>query len=153
MVSSDLLRQVGEQANRHNPWPLYTQLRRQPVVPLAEHSYAVGRYDDVLALLHDPRVSSDVHTLPDPGDRIEADPPAFINQDPPGHDRLRREATRFFGPPDSPGLVTGQEPEIRRQIDILMGAFPESGEIDVVDACAFPIPVAALRRRSGDTAD
>src|SRR5215470_16113527 len=143
-VSSDLMRQVGGQASRANPWPLYAQLRQHRVVPLAEHSYAVGRYDDVLGLLHDPRVSSDVHTLTDPGDRIETDPPAFINQDPPGHDRLRREATRFFGPPDSPGLVTAQEPEIRRQIDILMGAFPESGEIDMVDDFAYPLPVAVI---------
>jgi len=138
------MRQVGGQASRANPWPLYAQLRQDRVVPLAEHSYAVGRYDDVLGLLHDPRVSSDVHTLTDPGDRIETDPPAFINQDPPGHDRLRREATRFFGPPDSPGLVTAQEPEIRRQIDILMGAFPESGEIDLVDDFAYPLPVAVI---------
>jgi len=144
MVSSDLMRQVGEQASRHNPWPLYTQLRRERVVPLAEHSYAVGHYDDVLALLHDPRVSSDPHTLTDPGDRLVTDTMPFIDQDPPGHDRLRREVTRFFGPPDSPGLVTGQEPEIRRQIGILIDAFPESGEIDLVDDFAYPLPVAVI---------
>jgi cytochrome P450 len=147
-VSSDLMRQVGQQASRPNPWPLYAQLRQERVVQLDERSYAVGRYDDVLALLHDPRVSSDPHTLTDPGDR-PVDIPAFINQDPPNHDRLRREATRFFGPPDSPGLVTGQEPEIRRQIDILMGAFPDSGEADVVDDFAYPLPVAVICRLLG----
>jgi cytochrome P450 len=143
-MSSDLMRQVGEQANRHNPWPLYAQLRRDRVVPLAEGSYAVGRYDDVLALLHDPRVSSDPHTLTDPGDRVVLDIAPFINRDPPDHDRLRRVATRFFGPPDSPGLVTGQEREIRRQIGALIGAFPESGEVDVVDDFAYPLPVAVI---------
>jgi len=143
------MHQVGQQANRPNPWPIYAQLRRDRVVQLAEHSYAVGRYDDVLALLHDPRTSSDVHTLTDPGDRIETDPPAFINQDPPGHDRLRGEITRFFGPPDSPGVVNGQEPEIRRQIDTLIGAFPESGEIDVVDDFAYPLPVTVICRLLG----
>jgi cytochrome P450 len=148
-MSSDLMRQVGEQASRPNPWPLYAQLRRDRVVQLAEHSYAVGRYDDVLALLHDPRTSSDVQTLTDPGDRIETDPPAFINQDPPGHDRLRWEITRFFGPPDSPDVVTGQEPEIHRQIGALIGAFPESGEIDVVDNFAYPLPVAVICRLLG----
>ena len=148
-MSSDLMRQVGEQANRHNPWPLYAQLRRDRVVPLAEGSYAVGRYDDVLALLHDPRVSSDAHTLTDPGDRIIMDIMPFIDRDPPAHDRLRRVATRFFGPPDSPGLVTSQEPEIRRQIDTLIGAFPESGEVDVVDGFAYPLPVAVICRLLG----
>jgi cytochrome P450 len=148
-MSSDLMRQVGEQANRHNPWPLYAQLRRDRVVPLAEGSYAVGRYDDVLALLHDPRVSSDVHTLTDPGDRMVLDTAPFINRDPPDHDRLRRVATRFFGPPNSPGLVTGQELEIRRQIDALISAFPESGEVDVVGAFAYPLPVAVICRLLG----
>jgi cytochrome P450 len=143
------MRQVGEQANRHNPWPLYAQLRRHRVTPLEEHAYAIGRYDDVLALLHDPRVSSDARNLTDPGDAITAGPLPFIRQDPPGHDRLRREATRFFGPPDSPDLVTGQEPEIRRQIDILMGAFPDSGEVDLVDDFAYPLPVAVICRLLG----
>jgi cytochrome P450 len=72
-VSSDLMHQVGEQASRPNPWPLYAQLRRHRVIPLEEGSYAIGRYDDVLALLHDPRVSSDPHTLTDPGDRLVTD--------------------------------------------------------------------------------
>ena len=101
-MSSDLMQQVGEQANRHNPWPLYAQLRRDRVVPLSEGSYAVGRYDDVLALLHDPRVSSDAHTLTDPGDRVVLDTAPFINRDPPDHERLRRVATRFFGPRTAP---------------------------------------------------
>ncbi len=148
-MSSDLMHQVGEQANRHNPWPLYAQLRRHRVIPLDERSYAVGRYDDVLALLHDPRLSSDPHTLTDPGDRIITDVMPFIDRDPPSHDRLRREVTRFFGPPDSPGLVSGQEAEIRRQIDTLIGAFPDSGEVDLVDDLAYPLPVAVICRLLG----
>jgi cytochrome P450 len=148
-MGSDLMRQVGEQANRHDPWPLYAQLRRDRVVPLAEGSYAVGRYDDVLALLHDPRVSSDAHTLADPGDRIILDTAPFINRDPPDHERLRRVANRYFGPPDSPGLVTGQAPEVRRQIDALISAFPASGEVDIVDDFAYPLPVAVICRLLG----
>jgi cytochrome P450 len=148
-MSSDLMRQVGEQANRPNPWPLYAQLREDRVVQLDEGSYAVGHYDDVLALLHDPRVSSDPHTLTDPGDRIVTDTLPFIDRDPPDHDRLRRVATRFFGPPARPGLVTGQEREIHRQIDTLIGAFPESGQVDAVDDFAYPLPVAVICRLLG----
>jgi cytochrome P450 len=143
------MRQVGEQANRHNPWPLYAQLRQDRVIQLAPGSYALGRYDDVLALLHDPRVSSDPHTLTDPGDRLISDTMPFIDRDPPDHDRLRRVVTRFFGPPDSPGVVTGQEPEIRRQISALIEAFPESGEVDVVDDLSYPLPVAVICRLLG----
>lgn len=148
-MSSDLMRQVGEQASRPDPWPLYARLRQDRVVQLESGSYAIGRYDDVLALLHDPRMSSDPHTLTDPGDRLVIDTLPFIDQDPPGHDRLRRVATRFFGPPARPGLVTGQEPEIRRQIGTLISAFPESGEADVVDDFAYPLPVAVICRLLG----
>ena len=57
-MSSDLMRQVGQQASRPDPWPLYARLREDRVVQLESGSYAIGRYDDVLALLHDPRMSS-----------------------------------------------------------------------------------------------
>jgi cytochrome P450 len=143
------MRQVGEQANRPNPWPLYAQLRQDRVVRLAEHRYAIGRYDDVLALLHDPRVSSDPHTMADPGDVAISDTMPFIKTDPPAHDRLRREATRFFGPPVSPDVVTGQEPEIHRLVGTLIDAFPESGEVDLVDDFAYPLPVAVICRLLG----
>ncbi len=148
-MSSDLMRQVGDQASRPDPWPLYARLREDRVVQLESGSYAIGRYDDVMALLHDPRMSSDPHTLTDPGDRLVIDTLPFIDQDPPGHDRLRRVATRFFGPPARAGLVTSQEPEIRRQIGTLIGAFPESGEADVVDDFAYPLPVAVICRLLG----
>lgn len=116
---------------------------------LAGDAYAVGRYDDVLALLHDPRVSSDSHNLTDPGGLIVGDDLPFIDRDPPDHDRMRTQATRFFGPPESAGLVTGQVPEIRRQIDSLIAAFPESGEVDLVDDFAYPLPVAVICRLLG----
>ena len=148
-MSSDLMRQVGDQASRPDPWPLYARLREDRVVQLESGSYAIGRYDDVMALLHDPRMSSDPHTLTDPGDRLVIDTLPFIDQDPPGHDRLRRVATRFFGPPARADLVTSQEPEIRRQIGTLISAFPESGEADVVDDFAYPLPVAVICRLLG----
>ena len=148
-MSSDLMRQVGDQASRPDPWPLYARLREDRVVQLESGSYAIGRYDDVMALLHDPRMSSDPHTLTDPGDRLVIDTLPFIDQDPPSHDRLRRVATRFFGPPARAGLVTSQEPEIRRQIGTLISAFPESGDADVVDDFAYPLPVAVICRLLG----
>ncbi len=67
-MSTNLMRKVGEQSTRPNPWPLYAQLRSQRVFPLGEHSYVIGHYDDVVALLHDPRVSSNPHNLTDPGE-------------------------------------------------------------------------------------
>jgi cytochrome P450 len=148
-VSDNIMRQVGRRANRPNPWPLYAQLRQDRVVRLEEHRYAIGRYDDVVALLHDPRVSSDPHNLAGPGETLLLDSAPFIQTDPPVHDRLRREATRFFGPPVSPDVVTGLEPEIDRLIGTLISAFPESGEVDVVDDFAYPLPVEVICRLLG----
>jgi hypothetical protein len=76
------MRRVGEQASPPDPWPLYAQLRHHRVMPLEEHNFAIGRYDDVLALLHDPRVSSDLRNLTDPGDAMTGGPLPFIRQDP-----------------------------------------------------------------------
>ncbi len=146
------MRKVGEQSTRPNPWPLYAQLRSQRVFPLGEHSYAIGHYDDVVALLHDPRVSSNPHNLTDPGEAAITitDPLPFIAQDPPSHDRLRLEATRFFGPPVSPDLISGQEPLIRSLIDALIDRFPRTrGEADIVDDFAYPLPVAVITRLLG----
>jgi cytochrome P450 len=45
--------------------------------------------------------------------------------------------------------VTGQEPEIARQISTLIGAFPQSGQADIVDDFAYPLPVAVICRLLG----
>ena len=45
--------------------------------------------------------------------------------------------------------MTGQEQEVHRQIDALISAFPESGEVDVVDDFAYPLPVAVICRLLG----
>src|SRR5258708_20509382 len=141
------MRKVGEQSTRPNPWPLYAQLRSQRVFPLGEHSYAIGHYDDVVALLHDPRVSSNPYNLTDPGEAAITitDPLPFIAQDPPSHDRLRLEATRFFGPPVSPDLISGQEPLTRRLIAPLIDRFPRTRrERDSARHRAYPLPVGVI---------
>ncbi len=148
-VDAKIMHRVADQANRANPWPLFEELRSERLVQLDEHNYAVGRYDDVLALLHDPRISSNPHGLTDRDGAILIDPLPFINTDPPVHDNLRWEATRFFGPPENPSLVSDQEAAIRRQIDALIDAFPQSGEVDIVDDFAYPLPVAVICRLLG----
>src|SRR3974377_1243337 len=98
-MSSDLMLQVGEQASRPHPRPLCARLRQERCVRLEPGSYAVGRYDDVLALLHDPRVSSDPHTLTNPGDRLLPDTPPFITHTPPAVYQSGPAGPR----PDAPG--------------------------------------------------
>ena len=50
--------------NRHDPYPFFDQLRETPVVRVAENTYVVTGYRELLALAHDPRISSDLSRSP-----------------------------------------------------------------------------------------
>src|SRR5262249_55300924 len=98
--------------NRANPHPFCDELRKRPVAQVANGIYAVTGYRELLALAHDPRVSSDMSHSPlgakaEPtaeADHLKAYGRAktMITSDPPDHDRMRRQAMRHFGPPHSP---------------------------------------------------
>jgi cytochrome P450 len=143
-----LYEQVIDYANRANPYPLYAQLRQTPVARQPDGSYVVSTYREIVALLHDPRISSDdcKHAAgagADPG-CDSAVRRGFIRTDPPEHDRLRRQATWSFGPPHTPGRVASLEPEIARLVDEQLDTLRGKTRIDVVDEFAYPIPVTVI---------
>jgi cytochrome P450 len=130
--------------------------------------YAVTGYDELIALAHDPRVSSDRRNAPSPvtaGDRHVADEsltammdaydrdPSFIASDPPEHDRARRQCMRFFGPPHSPDVIPSQEPLCRQIVNELLNKASEQAigktRMDVVDEFAYPLPVHVICRIIG----
>jgi cytochrome P450 len=170
-----LYEQVLDYANRANPYPLYAQLRQTPVARQQDGSYVVSTYHEIVALFHDPRISSDqckrprgelstepesksispaqqaVTEVAEP-EECRGDPairPPFIRTDPPEHDCLRRQATWPFGPPHTPGRVASLEPDLvclaNRQIDAMRG----KTRIDIVDDFAFPIPVTVISELLG----
>ncbi len=111
MTSVSLLGQILDHANRADPYPLYAELRRTPVVRDEFGPYLVSTYWEIHSLLHDPRVSSDVrHLAPEARTTVSTDdpdlPPSFIRLDPPDHDRLRRLIMRTYGPLHAPGAST-----------------------------------------------
>jgi cytochrome P450 len=147
MTGSPLLEQVFDFANRADPYPLYTEMRKTPVALQTDGTYAVTTYDEIVSLLHDPRLSSDLSKRPGGsplGTGKGGPPPAFINTDPPIHDRLRRLATRHFGPPNRPDLVSSTEPELMERVTGLIDAMGDGGEIDIVDEFAYPYPVSVI---------
>src|SRR5690349_4602911 len=104
MNQPSLFEQILDPANRADPYPLYAELRRTPVARQPDGTYVVSTYGEIVALLHDPRVSSDPRSHPEladdtavPDDGPPGLPLAFIQRDPPEHDRLRELATRPFG--------------------------------------------------------
>jgi cytochrome P450 len=138
------MHQVADQARRPDPYPVYAELRRQRVNRVADGSYALARYADVVSLLHDPRISSDNRNAADKTGLNVQDNGPFIQRDPPEHDRMRAIAMRYFGPPVSPDMITGQEPEIQRFVDGLADDLPGQGPADLVSRFAYPLPVSVI---------
>jgi cytochrome P450 len=123
MSQETLLQHIVDYKNRANPYPLYAELRKTPVSRQVDGTYVVSTYREIVALLGDPRVSSDLRNRAEPatGETRGAESPpvekqqspsSFLLLDPPEHDRLRRLATRQFGPPHRPDLVNRMRPDL-----------------------------------------
>ncbi|MFC3572324.1 cytochrome P450 [Streptomyces yaanensis] len=156
MTHASLLRRITDYANRANPYPLYTELRKTPVLHEEDGGpYLVSSYWDIENLLHDPRISSDAANLAaagaDEAGGIEQTglPPSFIRLDPPEHDRLRRIANRSFGPPHSPRRIDSMRGELAEIVSGLIDGLADAQQIDLVDQFAYPFPVTVICRLLG----
>ncbi|MEU0006008.1 cytochrome P450 [Streptomyces sp. NPDC006314] len=156
MPQASLLRQITDFANRANPYPVYEELRRTPVLHEEEGGpYIISSYYDIEALLHDPRISSDAANLAAAGDDelSQAEntglPPSFLRLDPPEHDRLRRIANSAFGPPHRPRRIENMRGELGGIVTELIDGFGDARQIDLVDQFAYPFPVTVICRLLG----
>ena len=151
MAQASIYEQVLDPANRANPYPLYAELRETPVARQADGTYVVSTYHEIAALLHDPRVSSDLRNrpelggaMPTPEDGPPGLPPSFINRDPPGHDQLRGLAMWPFGPPHTPGRIEGLRPWLTEIAAGLIDKLTGKNRVDIVEDFAYPLPVTAI---------
>ncbi|GHJ43862.1 putative cytochrome P450 [Catellatospora sp. TT07R-123] len=155
MTEPSLYDEILDYANRANPWPLYEKLRSQPVWQEADGTFVVSTYREVLALQHDPRLSSDPsNLLPEfaamrPPAEAGGGATGFIRTDPPRHDVLRRIAMRQFGPPHRPDYVDSFVPAMQGIVGKLVDKLADKQEADVVDDVAYPLPVAVICRMLG----
>ena len=156
MSQETILREIFDDANRANPYPLWAQLRQTPVCwqedgPDEAGTYVVSTYREIVALLHDPRISSDLRNSTQTGaqPRIPTDPYRFINLDPPEHDRLRRLAMRHFGPPERPEYLEQLRPEMLRIVTTLLDRLRGQRQIDLVESFTYPLPVTVICRLLG----
>jgi cytochrome P450 len=150
--TASVFQQVLDYSNRADPYPLYAELRRTPVSREEDGTFVVSTYQEIVALLHDPRMSSDPGSLPEDHYHQAAgrgEVRGFIRYDPPDHDRVRRQAMRHFGPPDDPGRVEGMRPWLREVVTRLIDAFGDRNRVDIVDDFAYPFPVTAICRILG----
>ena len=152
--------QAMKYENRHDPYRFFDELRKTPVVQVADMVYVVTGYRELLTLAHDPRISSDITQSPisatpvapaasEPGtDHMQAygRQPSLIVSNPPRHDKARRQVMRHFGPPHSADLIPNMESDIQQLCDDLLDGIKAKGEnmFDVVDDYAYPVPVAVI---------
>jgi cytochrome P450 len=150
MNQGNLFEQILKPANRPNPYPLYSQLRATPVSKQEDGTYVVSTYREIVALLHDPRISSDERkSTRGPGElakkAVSGAHESFIFLDPPDHDRLRRLVMRKF----TPERVEGMHDRVTQLVNRLLDAQRDRGHLDIVDDFAHPLPVDVVSEMLG----
>jgi cytochrome P450 len=138
--------ELFEGAFWQDPYPAFARLRdeapRQVELPDGP-VWLLTRHADVRAALADPRFSKDWrYTLP-PEQRAAAPGPPLpmmILMDPPDHTRLRKLVSRSF----TSRRMTALRPRVEQAAAELLDAFPEAGEIDLLESFAFPLPVRVI---------
>ena len=148
--TASVYEEILDYSNRANPYPLYVELRKTPVSRQEDGTYVISTYDEIVALLHDPRVSSDRRNLPEGHNRqVDGGLGGFIERDPPDHDRGRRQAMRHFGPPHDPGRIDRLRPWFAEVVTGLIDSFGDRNRVDIVDDFAYPFPVTVICRILG----
>ena len=152
-AASDDLRQVDlldhDLFADHEPWEVFELLQREAPVyrhpePDGPGFWALTKYDDVAAVLRDPKTFSsevggaaNIHDLAE--DVLEARR-NFLEFDPPKHGRYRRLISTSF----TPGAVGRYEEWLRVLVRRLLDRALPQGEFDLVHELAAPIPIRVL---------
>ncbi len=135
---------------RSNPYPTYNALRdNSPVLVTQMGVTVLSRHKDCVMVLHHPQTSNDQRNsalfqayvkatgMTDP---FEGREPSFLFLDPPDHTRLRGLVSHAF----TPRRVRDLTPLIEEFVAGLIDAKLESGEMEIVEDLAYPLPVRVI---------
>jgi cytochrome P450 len=139
-----------------DPYPQYATLRTE--APVYQHPlgfWLLTRYDDVSWLLRAGLSVEDRNVADGPfqqlrdqmyGDQFDrADKVSMLDRDPPDHTRLRRLVSKAF----TPRAIEALRPRITGLVDGMLDAAHQQGQVDLVDALAFPLPFAVISEMLG----
>ncbi len=127
-----------------DPFPFYRDLRdHAPCYHNPELEFwALSRYDDVLAALHDPDTYCSRY-----GITLEQDNslPMLLTTDPPAHTELRRLVSRAF----TPRRIADLEPEIRALARRVLAGLVATDDGDLIADYAARLPMDVIARMLG----
>ena len=144
-------------AFRVDPYPTYRRLHAEdPVHKTPFGMLVLTRYRDCVAILRDPRTSSDASNSnmykafmagrdPEEVFGALAGMRPFLFMDPPDHTRLRGLVQKAF----TPKTVENLRPRIQELVDDLMAAALEQGSMEVIEDLAYPLPVRVITEMLG----
>ncbi len=140
-----------------DPYPVYQALRTNAPVYWSDelNGWIITRYEDVMNLLRDPRLSSSRTAALlrgiDSAERETLQPLIsalnhwIVFLDPPDHTRLRTILTQVF----PPRLVTMLRPRIEALIDELLAPACAQGHLEVIKDLAYPLPAIIVAELLG----
>jgi unspecific monooxygenase len=148
----DLAFDTSDRAFRRDPYPRYAELREDGRLHRTPDGFWVlTRYEDVLAAVRDPQLSSHPKHSPERRGRGGPDAPdipligdgtieIMLTADAPDHTRLRRLANKAF----TPRAVEALRPRIVELVDGMLAGAVERGSFDVMHELAEPLPVMVI---------
>jgi cytochrome P450 len=140
-----------------DPFPFYKALRgrgpvRRVVTARGVEAWLIARYEDGLAALSDPRLSSDFRDATDtrlldqlPSMERESFLRSMIRVGPPDHTRLRRLVSKAF----TARRIAALRPRVQEITDRLLDAVTPAGRADLVEDFALPLPVTVISELLG----
>jgi cytochrome P450 len=142
-----------------DPYPAYATLRA--AVPIEEHElgfWALWRHGDVSELLRSKMSVEDrnVTTFSPMRGRYEeiyreaersrrGGGMSMLDRDPPDHTRLRRLVSKAF----TPRMVEALAPMVEQLVTDALNRIEDEGDVDLIDALAFPLPFAVISTMLG----
>ncbi len=163
MVQQTRLYEVWAKETRANPQALYEQMRLEDPIHRAigpisgKNFWFLTRYDDCVSFLKDARFGKQIekHLPPEKVKEWRGDgepDPAFaaidrhlLNLDPPDHTRLRALVHKAF----TPRMVENLRPRIQQIADDLLDTVDGQGEMDLIGAYSFPLPITVIAELLG----